>query len=59
MFKKILNTLIETPVLTSIFVIDLSILLLHKPPFLFSLVMLASLMAICMYYGQKLALFKL
>lgn len=59
MFKKILNTLTDTPILTSIFVIDLAILLLHKPPFLFSLVMLSGLGTMCMYYGQKLALFKL
>ncbi len=59
MFKKILNTFIDTPVLTSIFIIDLAILLLHKPPFLFSLVMLGGLAAMCMYYGQKLALFKI
>ncbi len=59
MFKKILNTLIDTPVLTSIFLIDLAVLLLHKPPFLFSLLMLGGLGAMFMYYGQKLALFKL
>lgn len=59
MFKKILNTLVATPIITSIFVIDLSILLLHKPPFLFSLAMLSGLAIICMYYGQKLSLFKL
>jgi hypothetical protein len=59
MFKKILTTFIDTPILTSIFVIDLAILLLHKPPFLFSLVMLGGLAAMCMYYGQKLALFKI
>lgn len=59
MFKKILSTLIDTPILTSLFVIDLAILLLHKPPFLFSLVMLGGLATMCMYYGQKLALFKI
>ncbi|NOQ34911.1 MAG: hypothetical protein GQ569_03350 [Methylococcaceae bacterium] len=58
MFKKILNALIDTPVLTSIFITDLGILMFHKPPFLFSLAMLGGLMAMCMYYGQKLALFK-
>ncbi len=58
MLKKILNTLIDQPVLTSIFVTDFFILLFHRPPFLFSLVMLGSLMAMCMYFGQKLALFK-
>ena len=58
MFKKILNALIDQPVLTSIFVTDFFILLFHRPPFLFSLVMLGALMVMCMYFGQKLALFK-
>jgi hypothetical protein len=59
MFKKILNALVDQPFLTSLFVADFSILLLHKPPFFFSLIMLGGLMAMCMYFGQKLALFKL
>lgn len=59
MFKKILNAFIDTPVLTSIFVADLSILMFHKPPFIFSFVMLGALIAMCMYYGQRLALFKI
>ncbi len=58
MFKKVLNGLIDHPILTSIFVVDLFILLLHKPPFIFSLLMLGALIAISMYLGQKLALFK-
>jgi ABC-type sulfate transport system permease subunit len=58
MFKKIMTSLIERPFLTSIYVADLAILLLHKPPFIFSLVMLGALIAMSMYYGQKLALFK-
>ncbi|MEE9339067.1 MAG: hypothetical protein V3U87_13390 [Methylococcaceae bacterium] len=58
MFKKIMTSLIERPFLTSIYVADLAILLLHKPPFIFSLVMLSALIAMSMYYGQKLALFK-
>jgi hypothetical protein len=58
MFKKILETLIDTPVLTSIFLIDLGILLFHKPPFLFAVAMLGGLGVMFMYYGQKLALFK-
>ena len=58
MFKKILNALIDQPVLTSIFVTDFFILLFHRPPLLFSLVMLGALMAMCMYFSQKLALFK-
>lgn len=57
--KKILAALIDQPLLTSLFVADFAILLLHRPPFIFSLVMLVGLMAICMYFGQKLALFKL
>ena len=58
MFKKIINGLIDTPFLTSLYVADLAILLLHKPPFAFSLVMMGALIAMSMYYGQKLALFK-
>jgi hypothetical protein len=58
-FKKILTALLDQPFLTSLFVTDFSILLLHRPPFFFSLIMLVGLMAMCMYFGQKLALFKL
>jgi hypothetical protein len=57
MFKKILNALIDHPVLTSLFVADFGILLFHRPPFFFSLLMLGALMAMCLYFGQKLALF--
>jgi hypothetical protein len=57
--KKILCALLDQPFLTSLFVTDFAILLLHRPPFIFSLLMLVGLMAICMYFGQKLALFKL
>ena len=58
MFKKIISTLIDTPLLTSVFVIDLVILLLHKPPFIFSLFMMSALITISMYFGQKIELFK-
>ncbi|MCF6251240.1 MAG: hypothetical protein L3J75_08230 [Methylococcaceae bacterium] len=58
MFKKIINVLIDQPFLTSLYVADLAILLLHKPPFIFSLVMMSALIGMSMYYGQKLALFK-
>ncbi|WP_031433760.1 hypothetical protein [Methylomarinum vadi] len=58
MLKKIIDSLIDHPLLTSIFVVDLVILLFHKPPFIFSFLMLGALVAISMYLGQKLALFK-
>jgi hypothetical protein len=58
MFKRFINGLIDHPLLASLFVVDFGILLLHKPPFIFSLIMLAGLVAICLYLGQKLALFK-
>ncbi|MCK5830281.1 MAG: hypothetical protein KAH20_08265 [Methylococcales bacterium] len=58
MFKKIIAALIDKPFLTSIFVVDLAILLLHKPPFIFSLVMMSALIGMSMYFGQKIALFK-
>ncbi len=58
MFKKFISGLIESPILTSIFVADFFILLFHRPPFVFSAIMLGSLVVMCMYFGQKLALFK-
>lgn len=58
MFKKIITALIDQPFLASLYIVDLAILLLHKPPFLFSLLMMSALIATSMYYGQKLALFK-
>jgi len=58
MFKKILDGLIDQPFLTSLFATDFFILLFHRPPFLFSLLMMGALVAMCMYFGQKLALFK-
>jgi hypothetical protein len=59
MLKKCLACLLDHPVLTSIFITDFFILLFHRPPFFFSLLMLGSLVAMCMYFGQKLELFKL
>ena len=56
--KKILSELVDHPFLTSLFVADFLILLFHKPPFIYSLLMLGGLMAMCMYIGQRLALFK-
>ncbi len=58
MFKKIINALIDQPFIASLFIADLAILLLHKPPFFFSLTMMTFLIGMSMYYGQKLALFK-
>lgn len=58
MFKKIMAVLLDHPLLTTLFVVDVAILSLHKPPFIFSIIMLGALMAMCMFYGQKLSLFK-
>ena len=57
MFKKLLNGLIDQPVFTSLFAADFFILLFHRPPFLFSMVMVGGLVAMSMYLGQKLELF--
>lgn len=59
MFSKIINGFIDQPFLTSLYVADLLILLLHRPPFIFSFLMLGALVGMSMYLGQKLALFKL
>ena len=58
MFKKILDGFIDHPFLTSLFATDFFILLFHRPPFLFSLLMLGGLAVMCMYFGQKVAIFK-
>ena len=57
--KKFQAAILEQPLLGSIFIIDFAILLFHRPPFFFSLIMMAALAALCMYFGQKLALFDL
>jgi hypothetical protein len=57
MFKKILSGFIDHPILTSLFLTDFGLLLFIRPPFVFSLLMLGALAAMCMYFGQKLALF--
>lgn len=57
-FKQILNKLISTPLLTSLFIVDFAILMLHKPPTFFSVIMLGGLVGLSMYFGQKLELFK-
>lgn len=57
MFKKILLGLIDQPLFTSLFVADFALLVFHRPPFLFSIVMMSALVGMSMYLGQKLAIF--
>jgi hypothetical protein len=58
LINKVVKTLLETPLLSSLFVTDFAILLFLRPPVLFSLIMLGGLVGLAMYFGQKLALFK-
>ncbi len=58
MFKKILSGFIDQPLFTSIFVVDFALLLFHRPPFVFSAMMVGALVAMSMYMGQKLELFR-
>lgn len=57
MLNKILNSLIDQPVFTSLYVADFAILLFHRPPFVFSFLMVGALVGMSMYLGQKLELF--
>jgi hypothetical protein len=57
MLKKLLNGFVDQPVFTSVYLADFLILLFHRPPFLFSIVMVGALVAMSMYLGQKLELF--
>lgn len=60
MFKNVLANLIDHPVLTSFFLSDFLVLLLGpRLPFFFSLLMFSGLIAMTLYFGQKLALFKI
>lgn len=58
MLKKLLAGLIDRPLFTSLFLADFFVLVFHRPPFLFSMLMLGALVASSMYLGQKLALFE-
>jgi len=58
MFKKILSGFIDQPLFTSLFIADFALLLFHRPPFLFSALMVGALVAMSMYMGQKLELFR-
>ncbi len=57
MFKKMLLGLIDQPLFTSLFVADFALLVFHRPPFVFSIVMVGALVGMSMYLGQKLAIF--
>lgn len=60
MSSKIINALIDQPFLGSIFIADFFLVFYIKSAhWLFTAVMLGGLMAMCMYYGQKLQLFKM
>jgi hypothetical protein len=56
--NKIINAGLDQPLLTSLFVADFAVLLFHRPPFIFSFLMMGGLVGMCMYFGQKLTLFK-
>lgn len=59
MLKKIIDCLLDQPLLASLFITDLGILMLHNPPFIFALLMFCFLIGMSMYFGQKLALFNM
>ena len=59
-FKKLLSALIDQPVLGSIFIADFFMVFFVKTAhWTFSALMVGCLVAMSMYYGQKLALFKM
>lgn len=58
MLKKLLTGLIDRPLFTSLFLADFFVLVFHRPPFVFSMVMLGLLVAMSMFLGQKLAPFE-
>ncbi|MDD2864851.1 MAG: hypothetical protein PHQ03_06585 [Methylococcales bacterium] len=60
MFKNVLASLIDHPILTSVFLSDFLVLLLGpRLPFIASFLLFSVLITLCLYFGQKLALFKI
>ncbi len=60
MFNKFINALIDQPFLASIFIADFFMVFFIKSAhWTFSTLMIGALVAISMYYGQKLQLFKI
>jgi hypothetical protein len=60
MFKKFINALIDQPLLASIFIADFFLVFFIKDAhWFFSALMMGGLVAMCMYYGQKLAIFQI
>ena len=60
MFNKILNALVDQPILGSIFIADFFMVFFIKSAhWSFSALMVGSLIAMSMYFGQKLTLFKM
>jgi hypothetical protein len=57
MFKKLVSGFIDQPLFASLYLADFFVLLFHRPPFLFSILMVGGLVAMSMYLGQKLELF--
>jgi len=56
--KRILDTLISHPLLTSLLVASVALLtLMHSLPWLFSLLLVSVVIAVALYFGQKLQLF--
>jgi hypothetical protein len=59
MCSKFINALIEQPVLGSLFITDFFLVFFLKTAhWTFSALMIGALVAMSMYYGQKLQLFK-
>lgn len=60
MFNKIINALIDQPFLASIFIADFFMVFFIKSAhWTFSALMVGGLIAMSMYYGQKLQIFKI
>jgi hypothetical protein len=57
--RQIIDGMVAHPFLTSLLVVDFVMLLfLIRLPIVFSLLLLATLVALALFFGQKLALFK-
>lgn len=53
MIKCNISQMVDYPIHTAVFVMDLTVLLFHRPPFLFSLVMFGVLLWLTMFFVLK------
>lgn len=53
-FNKLGSLILDHPLLSAILFVDFGVLLFHRPPVVFSLVMLLGLVALAMFFSREM-----